>query len=165
MPKISQLPEAVNITATDQLPIVQNGQTMNIDINSLLAGIGGTDTIWRSGLITNKTFATNDYIKFPDGPNGEPGLIIQWFSTVFTSPAEDGNGLSSINIDFPIAFPNGVFAVVITPKWVDVTCEDLEHSFSVANETATGFTLKMKRLSGAGAGTEQNSVVVAAIGN
>lgn len=65
--------------------------------------------------LTDKNIAANGYQKL------DSGLIIQWGS--FTKNVPSGGGTTNVpmyqggtSVNFPIAFPNGVFSITITPR-------------------------------------------------
>ena len=81
------------------------------------------------GVSTNQSLSANGYKMLPGG------LIIQWGTTA--SIPTDG----SLNITFPIAFPNNCASVVVQQTWGVGGSGTAISGWSISSKTSTGFTV------------------------
>lgn len=83
-----------------------NGDTATIESSAAVNGwalIGGSSQLVYGGMM-GASRVPNGYTKLPNG------LIIQWIGSSYSF---SGSGQQTLDINFPIAFPNGVLSVIV----------------------------------------------------
>ncbi|PTE00887.1 gp53-like domain-containing protein [Pandoraea apista] len=95
-------PNSASITSLS----MSNGATAVLESSNAVSGwalIDGSSQLVYGGMM-GASIAPNGYTKLPNG------LIIQWTGSSYSFP---GSGQQTLDINFPIAFPNGVLSVIV----------------------------------------------------